>query len=89
MTTLAETWLDICADEPGGCETVLTHPSERCQHDQRYIVDIYSPGSHNWRLLRVCAVCADTIRRRSFRYRIMTTIPDELRWADPAQEQQT
>lgn len=52
------------ADDPPGCQHQATSSGYPCQHESRYEMVVYQPGSHEWIHMTACGPCTATLRER-------------------------
>lgn len=52
------------APDKAPCQAQCAHePFGSCQHERRYEIVIYQPGTHDWIRMLACVPCTATLRR--------------------------
>jgi hypothetical protein len=52
------------SEDEGCCFAVAADPFGPCEHDRRFEVVIYQPGTHDWIRAQGCGPCVMTLRER-------------------------
>jgi len=55
------------SEDPGPCQAVSADMPPWCQHERRYEIVVFQPGTHDWIHMFACVPCTATLRARCAR----------------------